>query len=72
MNKYVYSICTQDAWPSIETVMASGISDAEDRVISEYCEMLDIDNNNMDYLQFQEMMNDHDIVISDLYDIEEL
>lgn len=72
MNKYVYSICTQDQWPSIETVMASDISDAEDRIISEYCEMLDIDNNNMDYLQFQEMMNDHDIVISDLYDIEEL
>ena len=71
MNKYVYSVCNQESWPSIQTVMAPSISDAEDKIINEYCELLDI-NDNMDYLEFQEMMNDHEIVISDLYDIEEL
>lgn len=72
MNKYIYSICPNDDWPTIESVMASSISDAEEKLISEYCEMFDIDDNNLDYLEFQELMNDRGVVFSDLYDIEEL
>lgn len=72
MNKYIYSVCANDNWPTIESVMASSISDAEEKLISEYCEMFDINDNNLDYLEFQEFMNDRGVVFSDLYDIEEL
>jgi hypothetical protein len=71
MNKYVYSICLQDEWPCLETVSASGIEEAEDKIIFKYCDKFEIDNN-LDYLQFQEELNNLGIVISDLYDIEEL
>lgn len=72
MNKYIYSICPQESWPTIESVMASSISDAEEKLMSEYCEMFDIDDNDLDYSDFQELMNDRGVVFSDLYDIEEL
>ena len=72
MNKYIYSVCSNDDWPTIESVTASNISDAEDKIICKYCEIFEFDNNDLlDYREFQELMNDHDIVISDLYDIEE-
>lgn len=72
MNKYIYSFCTQEQWPEIRTVSANSINDAEDKIINKYCEKYEIDNNNVDYLEFQEKLNDLGIVISDLYDIEEL
>ncbi len=72
MNKYVYSICPNDEWPSIKTCIAPNISDAEDKIISKYCEKYELDDNNYDYLEFQEKLNSAGVVISDLYDIEEL
>ena len=66
MNKYIYSVCDSDSWPVLNSVLANSITDAEDKVMMKY----DVDNK--DYLEFQESMNNRGIVISDLYDIEEL
>lgn len=72
MSKFVYSVCPDDDWPHLETVVASGILEAEEKVINKYYNMFEIDNNSDDFHEFVEEMNVHGVVISDLYDIEEL
>ncbi len=73
MNKYIYSICPSDEWPQIKTIMATGIEEAEEKVISKYSEYYDLNDNNWDFIQFRDELNEQRmVVISDLYDIEEL
>ena len=73
MNKYVYSICSGDEWPGIESVMGTSITDAEEKVIATYCDVMDIEDDGFDYREFQEYLNsEYNVVLSDLYDIEEL
>lgn len=75
MNKYVYSECPSDYWPSIKTVMAPSYNEAVDKLIQKFGnefeddKILDIDNIR----HLQEYLNDtYTFVLSDLEDIEEL
>ena len=72
MSKYIYSVCNVDSWPILQSITATGMSEAELKVIDKYCNLVEIKNDDLDYLEFQEKLNDLGIVISDLYDIEEL
>lgn len=75
MNKYVFSECTTDYWPSIETIMAKSYNDAVDKLINKYAEKLDDDKilefDNFD--SFREYLNDqYSIALSDLEIYEEI
>lgn len=75
MNKYVFSECTVDYWPTIETVMAKSYNDAVDKLINKYAEKLDDDKilkfDNFD--SFREYLNEqYNIALSDLEIYEEI
>lgn len=74
-NKYVYSECTQDYWPTIQTILAKSYQDAVEKLIDKYAKKLDDDKilDFDEFLEFQEYLNqEYFIALSDLEDIEEL
>ena len=75
MNKYVFSECTVDYWPTIETVMANSYQDAGDKLIDKYAKDLD-DDNILKFDEFKllrEYLNDqYSIALSDLEIYEEI
>lgn len=75
MNKYVFSECTVDYWPTIETVMANSYQDAVDKLIDKYAKDLDDDNilKFDEFKLFREYLNDqYSIALSDLEIYEEI
>lgn len=73
MTKFIYPVCNYDNGNTyIETVLASSIEDAEDRIIKRYFAMYDdLESDNWDDF-LAEMDSEHGILIGDLYDIEAL
>lgn len=70
MNKYIYSVCDSDGWPSLESIYGVSLQDAEDKIIMEYCDKYELETVD-DYPQLQENLNsEYGVVISDLYDYE--
>lgn len=75
MNKYVFSECTVDYWPTIETVMANSYQDAVDKLIDKYAKDLDDDNilKFDEFKLFREYLNEqYNIALSDLEIYEEI
>ncbi len=75
MNKYVFSECTVDYWPTIETVMANSYQDAVDKLIDKYAKDLDDDNilKFDEFKLFREYLNEqYSIALSDLEIYEEI
>lgn len=75
MNKYVFSECTVDYWPTIETVMANSYQNAVDKLIDKYAKDLDDDNilKFDEFKLFREYLNDqYSIALSDLEIYEEI
>ena len=75
MNKYVFSECTVDYWPTIETVMANSYQNAVDKLIDKYAKDLD-DDNILKFDEFKllrEYLNEqYSIALSDLEIYEEI
>ena len=75
MNKYVFSECTVDYWPTIETVMANSYQNAVDKLIDKYAKELDDDNilKFDEFKLFREYLNEqYSIALSDLEIYEEI
>lgn len=76
MNKYVYSICDPDDFPYLETVVAKSYNDAVDKLIRKMCDEFEDDNDITEIETLEDLqvyLNDkYTIVISDLYDVEDL
>lgn len=75
MNKYVFSECTVDYWPTIETVMANSYQNAVDKLIDKYAKDLDDDNilKFDEFKLFREYLNEqYSIALSDLEIYEEI
>lgn len=76
MNKYIYSECPEDHWPSIQTLVARSYNDAVEKLIQKYADYFNDDfiSSEIDFMKhLQEYLNDkYGFVISDLEDIEEL
>ncbi len=73
MTKFLFPVCDADGVNIIDTVTASSIEDAKDRIIRRYFDMYDdlvVSDNWEDFLV--EMDSDYGILIGDLYDIETL
>ena len=75
MNKYIYSECPVDYWPSIQTLVARSYNDAVEKLIQKYADKFE-DDSILEYdslKRLREYLNDkYTFVISDLEDIEEL
>lgn len=70
MNTYIYSICTPDNYPEIKKVYADSILNAEEKLIDKYSNRYDLECD--DFLELQEKLDhDRDIMISDVYNVEE-
>ena len=76
MNKYVYSVCTSDDFPYLDTISGQSYNDAVNKLIQKYIDKYDDDDKIVDIEDFDDLqvhLNEyHDLVISDLYDIEDL
>lgn len=76
LNKYIYSECPIDYWPSIKTIMAKSYNDAVEKLIMQYGNELDDDSiidSIEDWKQLREYLNDeYSIALSDLEIYEEL
>lgn len=74
MNKYVYSICEQDYFPEIKTIVAKSYNHAIEKLVFKFTEKFDNFDDTIDDIQdLQEYLNEnYSIVISDLEDIDEL
>lgn len=76
MNKYVYAECPVDYWPSIRTISANSLDDATEKLIEQYTNEFEDDENIAefsDFKQLREYLNDtYSIALSDLEDYEEL
>lgn len=75
MNKYVFSECTVDYWPTIETIMANSYQNAVDKLIDKYAKDLDDDNilKFDEFKLFREYLNEqYSIALSDLEIYEEI
>lgn len=75
MDKYVFSECTTDYWPTIETVMANSYQNAVDKLINKYAKDLDDDNilKFDEFKLFREYLNEqYSIALSDLEIYEEI
>lgn len=72
MTKFLFPVCDADGVNVIDTVTASSIEDAKDRIIKRYFDMYDdlVSDNWEDFLV--EMDSDYGVLIGDLYDIETL
>ncbi len=72
MTKFIYPVCDGDGVNVIESVTASSIEDAKDRIIKRYFDMYDdLESDNWeDFLV--EMDVSYGVLIGDLYDIETL
>lgn len=72
MTKFLFPVCDADGVNVIDTVIASSIEDAKDRIIKRYFDMYDdlVSDNWEDFLV--EMDSDYGVLIGDLYDIETL
>lgn len=75
MNKYIYSECPEDYWPSIQTLVARSYNDAVEKLIQKYADKFE-DDSILEYdslKTLREYLNGkYTFVISDLEDIEEL
>ena len=75
INKYIYSECTQDYWPTIKTLQAKSYNDAVDKLIEKYFTELDDDYiaGISEYDDLREYLNsNYTIALSDLEIIDEL
>lgn len=72
MTKFLYPVCDGDGVNTIESVTASSIEDAKDKIIQRYFDMYDdLESDNWeDFLV--EMDASYGVLIGDLYDIETL
>lgn len=72
MTKFLFPVCDADGVNVIDTVTASSIEDAKDKIIKRYFDMYDdlVSDNWEDFLT--EMDCDYGVLIGDLYDIETL
>lgn len=75
MNKYIYSECYQDSFPEIKLIVAKNYNVAVEKLIKHYVDKFE-DDNRITILEtiddLQEHLNEvYDLVISDLYDIED-
>lgn len=75
MNKYIYSECTEEYWPSLKSLLATSYQNGIEKLINYYSHQFDddkiLDLDNIKALQ--EYLNEkYNFVISDLEDIEEL
>lgn len=75
MNKYIYSECYQDSFPEIKSIVAKNYNTAVEKLIKYYTDKFE-DDNTITILEtiddLQEHLNEvYDLVISDLYDIED-
>lgn len=75
MNKYLWSECPIEYWPSIKTIMAKSYNDSVEKIIDKYSKELDDDSilNYNDWESFREYLNDtYNIALSDLEIYEEI
>ena len=75
MNKYIYSECTTDFWPTIKSIAAISYNNAVEKLITKYSTELDDEKIFQfdDYEKFREYLNDkYSIALSDLEIYEEL
>lgn len=72
MTKFLFPVCDCDGVNIIESVTASSIEDAKDKIIQRYLDMYDdLESDNWeDFLV--EMDASYGVLIGDLYDIETL
>jgi hypothetical protein len=73
MNKYIIPICDIQAgsiWTHV--IMAKSRSDCEEKLINKLIELYDVLDNFNTYREFVENADEHDILIGDITDIEEL
>lgn len=73
MNKYVWAECPIDEWPTIKTIMANSLKDAENRIIEKYVSEFEIDEDFDSYTVFRNYLNnDYSVALSDVEIYEEL
>ena len=73
MNKYVWAECPIDEWPTIKTVMATSLNDAENKIIESYIKDFDLEDNFESFEVFRNYLNnDYSIALSDVEIYEEL
>ena len=72
MSKYIYSVCDiQAGCNSIYSVMAHNITECQEKIMQNIIEDYDFDDN-FTYPEFVQFLDDHDILISEIEDIETL
>ena len=76
MINFVYSICQDDEFPYLETLTAQSYQAGVDKLIQKFIDKYDDDDKITDIDDFYDLqvyLNDkYNVVISDLYDIEDL
>lgn len=73
MNKYVWAECPIDEWPTIRTVMATSLNNAENKIIESYITDFDLEDNFESFEVFRNYLNnDYSIALSDVELYEEL
>lgn len=73
MDEYIWAVSTDDTWPVINTLFATSLRDAEDRIMNHYFNILDINDDFENYDEFREYLNDkHHIALSDVEEVSEL
>lgn len=69
MNKYVFSVCDLDTEKlQIKSLSAISLEDCKDEIMNMYNEYSDA----LEWDDFLDDLNDHNIIISQIKDIEEL
>lgn len=69
-NTYLLPICQgKDCW--IDKCFATEPKEAKEKFIADFIEQLDLDENILDWETLSKILLDRNIVIGDVYDIEE-
>ena len=72
MNKYIVSICdiqSGEIW--IECIHARSISDCQDKLMEKLIDLYNFEETS-NYREFVQMADSHDVLISDITDVETL
>lgn len=70
MNTYLLPV-SDDKGPWIEKVYAKGISEAEDKFVKLLADAYEFIDYGGSFNDMLETLQDHDILVGDIYDIEE-
>lgn len=58
MTNYVYAVCDQDCHNQLKTVSARSLKDAQERIIEEFRDELEIDKEFDNWHEFVQWMSD--------------